>query len=248
MCSNYLSGNSQGSPLLKICPNVTCTETALPLTTLPYDALVNLTSPGIVATFTLMRRSIPQWRIGKLYDVPVAPCFDKEFLTIFNNCPAKHYTGAVYYDFPRISSIGQNVSYNSYNNKLDGAAYSMVGVYDTSTSLYYPGLVKPNCSASSYSRRSFYVVGGVNQWVNSVSDFFVINSRQDSHRMETNNVTTPATPHLFGAERVLAVNGNTTSQTARNFVDFLFNINSIPVRGKLSHFNQASNNIIPYKV
>lgn len=124
----------------------------------------------------------------------------------------------------------------------------MTASYDSNTSLWYPGLLQPNSTTTSFSRRSYYIVASVPQWINSVGEAFAVNSRQDSQRVDLVSTTTPINPHLYGAERVLGVNGSTALQTSRNFLDFLFNVDSIPLRGKLSHFNETSNNIIRYKV
>lgn len=244
MSMNYLSGNSQGSPLLKIVPNAQDLDTT---TTGLTTALADLNSVANSEVFTLIRRSIPSWRIGKLYDVPVVPVYDKNFLTIFANLPFNQYTGTAYIHFPNFANT-DNIPYNSYENKLDGAAYAMSGTRVSNLGEWFPGLVSPGSSTTKDSRRSYYTNGTTSSWMNSVSSPFLLAARQETFYVSTVAGPTGESGHLFGTERVLGVTGLSMMQTARNFMDFLYNINAIPTNGKLSHFNRsAENNIVRYR-
>jgi len=238
MSMNYLSGNSQGSPLLKIGFNPEAVD-VFPATTRIATALTALNSQANITVFSLLRRSVPQWRIGTLYDVPAIPVYDKNFLTIFANLPSQAYN-AGNINSRVVADSNVVVSYNSFNNRLDGVAYAMGGVYDTSLGQFVPGLAVPGTGATAFSLRSWYNNGSGGAWVSVVGNAYLVATRQESYSRAT-VASSEVTPHLFGAEKAQNVTGNSMSQTARNVLDFLFNVDSIPVRGKLANFNHFGN-------
>lgn len=240
MNMNFLSGDTQGSALLKTCMNVTHLNTFTtpsPIAT----ALSNLNSADSIRTFTLLRRTIPQWRVGKLFDVPTVPVYDKNFLTIFSNLPMIYHNGTAFAFAANANDFTSSVSYNSFNNKLDGLAFAMCGV--AVLNKVYPGMVFPRGNGSvslpGSNRRSFAKIGAAAPaWTDVVNNAFLVNSRSESYALLT-TTGTPLTVHLPGAEKCQGVSVNALSQTANNCLDFLFNINTIPRRGQLSHFNAS---------
>lgn len=237
MSMNYLSGNSQGAPLLKIAPtyNFEASTTAI------ATALTAISTPTINNTLVLMRRAIPQWRIGRLYDVPVIPVYDTNFLSIFanlqsgqNNSAAQLLTsppGNVLYTDP--------IMYNSFNNRLDGAAYAMSSA-TIAAGNFIPGLCIPDWIATVSSRRSFYSVSGVLGWYAAGQYPFLSVSRPETYKMLAYTDTVNTKLHLPGAEMCQGVTANSLLQSGKNFVDFLFNANSVASVGKLSAFNRRA--------
>lgn len=238
MSMNFLSGNSQGSPLLKLVPYPRMLDNSL---NYPQDSLSLLGNYN--ETYALIRRAIPQWTVKKLYDVPTTPVFDKNFLTIFANLPSLIYNGTVENYVPAVAGAvvstitSTPIAYNSYSNKLDGLAYAMGGICGSQNGVWYPGLVTAQSFANG-SRLSWYTNGTTASWTTPSASTFVNYARQET--INTPTQTTTSSQHLFGAERCLGVTGDAMMQSARNALDFLFNIDSIPVRGKLSHFNENS--------
>lgn len=232
MSMNYLSGNTQGASLLKIAPFADFVTNTSAISV----ALSDLTTHN--ATYAVMRRAIPQWRIGKLYDVPTIPTFDQNFLTIFANLPMaiKNQAGTVL-GVTNTSAVDP-FAYVSYNNRLDGAAYAMTSVYITNSLDFVPGLIIPMSTAVHGSRKSFYRVGPSTDWYNSAAYQFLSISRPETFALVNFSDTVLRKAHLSGSEMCIGVTANAVGQTARNFVDFLFNVNSIPVVGKLNSFNK----------
>lgn len=239
MSMNYLSGNSQGSPLLKIAPTWDFSIN----TTIISSVLTTLNSATNSATFVLMRRAIPQWRIGKLFDVPVIPVYDTNFLTIFANLQAVTFNNAATaVGCPGTVLADDIIMYNSFNNRLDGAAYAMLSA--NVGSIATPGLCVANNTGVQSSRRSFYVVAGTTNWYPSGIYQFLSNSRPETFKLVNPTDTLPVKFHLSGAEMCQGVSVTTVLQSARNFVDFLFDINKIPTNGTLNSFNKRGNNRI----
>lgn len=242
---NFLSGDSQGAPLLKFGCDVTCLS-SVSSPTLPALALTGLMTNNNIAVFTLLRRAIPQWRIGTLYDVPVVPVYDKNFLTIWANAPSILYSGVTAVSYPTVANSSTTISYNSYHNRLDGAAYAMTSCWDSVS--WIPGLIKPLASSSGGidSRRSYYSVSGVSGFYNAPDKDYLAISRPESFQSpgSSNLTSSPFTPHLPGADKCQGVSSSSLVQTAQNFLDFLIDVNKIPVNGGLNSFNRKGNNKI----
>lgn len=239
--SNYFSGMTQGSPLIKTCFHPDAFQS--PSTPFCAQALAGLNDSTITATNALLRRSVPQWRVGKLYDVTVNPNFDRNFLTVFANLPYGYYDTTLRFG-PYVATTSATISYNSYNNLLDGAAFACASVYDVN--VWEPGLVIPvtKASAGQDSRYSWSIINAqtVGQWNPVTGNIFLILSRNETYANVTAGVN-PQAVHLAGTDKAQLVSSNTLTQTASNVLDFLFNINSIPVRGQISGFN----NIVQFK-
>lgn len=236
MCGNFLAGNTQGAALLKIIPAPAALTTPFPDGIIA--ALNKLCLPANNTVYSLVRKTIPQWRTGTLYDAPVLPVYDPSFLTIFANLP--HFCNDVSNDFrvPTVASTSAPVSYNSYSNRLDGAAFAMAGVFVGTT--LYPGFVNPRLTAGTLqdNRLSWYTNGTIESWTKVTGNAFLALSRAESYSKPT--AQTSISVHLPGADKAQGVSANTLVQTAKNFMDFIFKVDSIPVRGKLSHFNDRA--------
>lgn len=244
MNMNFLSGDSQGSPLLKLGCDGACLV-APGATSIPLTALNSLATTTNNTTFALIRRAIPQWRIGTLYDVPTVPVFDKNFLTIFANTPYLYYNTTALQYVPTVASSTVSVNYCSFNNRLDGVAYAMSSAYDGTQ--WIPGISQPIGSSSQASRLSFYTNGTTESWMDTGSTLFVQNIRQESYPTPSPITLTAAqvsTPHLPGSDKCQGVSQSSLTQTAQNTLDFLFNVEAIPLSGKLSSFNRRGNNRI----
>lgn len=241
---NFLSGDTQGSPIVKFGFDWDCLI-KVDAITYAATALTALTSGNNNAVFALIRRAIPKWRIGTLYDIPITPVYDKNFLTIFANSPQQYgdsNTTPVYRLTPTVSLATDSIAYNTYNNRLDGAAYASMGVYMAST---WYGLLKPMTNGlNQRSRTSYYTNGSVIGWYGSDLYSFLTASREETYQVQYPNTTQPLPVHLFGTDRLQGVSLNAIQQTQQNFLDFLFDVNSIPVIGKLSSFNNNGANKI----
>jgi hypothetical protein len=240
MNGNFLSGNTQGSPILKTMLSPTQLVTPVGIT-LPSAALSGLVNDANNTVFTLLRRAIPQWKIGTLYDCHPIPTFDKQFLSIFANLSNTQRVSGSTVATNTVADLITNVPYNTFSNNLDGLAYAMTSILNTNT--YIPGLASPFTAnvANIDGRYSYYVVGGVRGFYPVITYPFLALSRQET---TTYIGTTAYQPHLFGTDKCQSVSGSSLLQSAQNVLDFLFNVNSIPLRGMLTHFNNKGMNKI----
>lgn len=249
--ANYFSGDSQGSPLIKTCPSLTLvTGTDVEKQVVLQTVIDNLSTVIATNVFTLLRRSIPQWRVGRLYDVTPIPNYDKNFKTIFSNLPSSYYNAAAYTQSPVVADSSVSISYNSFTNNLDGVAYACASVFSTASTCHLPGLVTADPAATGMSttkfstRMSWQQTGAVASWAESDANSFLTVSRQDSYQYPT--FAAPSTPHLYGTDKCQIVNATSLQQTAENTLDFLFNIKSITTGnvGKLNSFNRKGDGTI----
>lgn len=238
MNGTFLSSNSQGSPLLKVYYQPTMLTGGVITPTWPAFALNALVSDNNNAVFALLRKAIPQWRIKNLYDLPVNPVFDRNFLTIFANIASAAFPVATLQRANVVANIDTAMPYNSYSNNLDGLAYSMTSAYVTTLSDYVPGIVTPFTANATYrdTKYSYYSVSGVRGFYPVVTYPFLAASRQETTQ---NSAGTILTPHLFGTDKCQNVTPSSLIQSGQNTLDFLFDIDSIPLNGSLSNFNKV---------
>lgn len=241
---NFLSGDSQGSAIIKFGYDFDCLYN-VGSTTNAANVLTNLVAGNNNAVFALIRRAIPKWRIGTLYDVPVTPVFDKNFVTIFANSPQQYgdsNTTPVYRRTPSVTTNTDNIAYNSYNNRLDGAAFASIGV---SSGANWYGLMYPVTNGlNQRSRTSYYNNGTTTGWFGSDIYSFLTASREETYQIQYPNTVNPLPVHLFGSDKLQGVSWSSIQQTQQNFLDFLFNVDSIPTVGKMSSFNNNGANKI----
>lgn len=236
MSGNFLSSNTQCAPIIKVFPVNSCIDGTYTGTSTAATSLAALTTTSNNTVFTLMRRAIPQWRIGTLYDCPTTPTYDPNFKTIFANKLNNYYTAGASTLTHTVADLYTSYPYNSYINKLDGMAFAMTSLYVSSVSNTIPNLFSTTTVNATYTdnRVSYYVTGGVPGFVNSSSDSFVALSRQET---ATNLSGVIYTPHLFGSAKCQNVTASALLQSAQNTIDFLFDVNSIPIKGAMKDFS-----------
>lgn len=227
LSANYFSGDTQGSPLIKLCPG-------LPSATMIDGGLINacfdlLDTDDNNMIFSLLRRAVPQWVPGNLKDVPTTPIFDKNFLTIFANLPFARYDGTTNYKHPTVTADTDRIPYNSYSNTLDGVAFSLGGAWNSNLLDWVPSLIRPvyteGSTIAGNTRKSYYAVGGVKQFYSAITYPFIFRSRQETVNFTEAGSTTSM--HLFGTDMCEDVNTNTMTETSLKALEYLMSINSI---------------------
>jgi hypothetical protein len=237
MNGNYLSGDDQGAPLLKIAPSFASLMAPLTSPTGPAAALALLTAPATNTVFSIMRRAIPQWRVGMLYDVTPIPVFDKNFLTIFANLPSGHRNVTNFLS-NKIVLTTDTIGYNAYHNKLDGVAFAMCSVTDNSK--WMPGLVQlsdPLSASIPDTRYSYYKIGANSAFYAASRNAYLTACRPETSTFDAASVQTQV--HLPAAAKCQNVCANSLTQTAQNVLDFLFDTSKIPSKGKLNSFSNS---------
>lgn len=241
MSANWYNGDNQGSPLIKTCFDPLAII-APPVNSFAAQALTTLVSDSNNAVFALMRRAVPKWRIGKLYDVSPIPNYDKSFRTIWSNLPSIYSAGGTTKYIYSNTDLSTAQSYNSWNNILDGLAYSMTTSNITSVGCNIPGIVDTgfvlNGTTTNDSRLSWYTDGTTKSWYSATFNDYLSRTRAETYQVTgltgTNIVYTP---HLPGTAKCQNVNGTSLIQTGENVLDYLFDVNSIPVNGSISSYN-----------
>jgi hypothetical protein len=245
MSSTFYSGDNQGSSLIKtypIVPNATLVDNNALI-----NAITTLALPANNQVYTLLRRSVPNWSPGTLYDVNPNPVFDKNFLSIFANLPFTGPNSTLVVQVPTVTTDTATINYNSFTNELDGVAYALTSVWKTAASEWLPGLIRPTnvvttgLNVNIHTRKSFYIVAGVKQFVGSDSVPFLVRSRQESYsyKDEQNGYLTA---HLFGADKCKGVSYDTIKETSLSAIDYLMSLDTVKSAAKRSGFNDRASN------
>lgn len=220
MNGNFLASNSPGSPIIKIGIHYS-TILGTPASTYPAAAIARVVQGQNNYIWTVMRKAKKAWRVGKLTDVPPTPVYDPNFVTIFSNLPNGAKPAAVVVNGNTVANTTTAIPYNTFSNHLDGLAFAMGGMYNSTDTLWYPGLVgvSSGVSTSLDSRYSYYEVGGTKNFYPVISYPYLASCRQET---VANFGSTTYLPHLFGADKCQNVTGNSLLQSAQSTLDFLF--------------------------
>lgn len=232
LSGTFLSGDNQGSPLIKFCPHAMSGGSILDGTKIT-DAYNAISTSDNIQVYGILRRCIANWIPGIIYDVDPVATFDPNYLTIWANAPHAVYVSTFAYH-PQAATEDTTVAYNSFCNNLDGAAFGLMSIYNTTLSKYLPGLLQlptlPATVAGGNTRRSFYQVAGSSSfWI--PKDYpFLTASRPDTYQYLT--ATTTLSCHMFGTTRCLQVNSNAIRETDFTLLEFILDLNSIAVDRK----------------
>lgn len=222
MSSNFKSGNNAGSPLIRTFFHPQAITGTRPTTSYCSLALTNLSRNNNLKVWTLMRKAFPKWRIGKLDDIPVVPLYDKQFLTIFANiCNSQRSNGSTAVNSNTVTSFETAVPYNSFTNHLDGLAFAMGHVYNSSATTLVPGICFPTGASATYpdNRYSFYNVASTQGFYPVHAYPFLGLSRQET---ATQLLTVTHYPHLYATDKCQNVTGSALCNTAQEVIDFMF--------------------------
>lgn len=242
LSGNYQSGDNQGSSIIKLVPTI-LRDTNILLTNDINTCLTNLSLTANNDVYTLLRRAVPQWNPKILYDIPTAPLFDLNFLTIFANAPFSIYDTATD-NFPKVASNSDVIAYNSFTNELDGVAFALTSAYNTTTNSWLPGLLTPVTAPDplfANTRKSFYEVGGVKAFYQVRQYPFLVKSRSETYFSPT--TTTVSSCHLFGTDRCLSVNGDTIRETSFKVLDYLMSADLISNPNQSGFNSRVNGNI-----
>lgn len=240
LSTNYYSSTNQGSPMIKLCPH-SANSFMVSLTEIS-TALTNMTTPTVTSVLTTMRKAVPHWKIDELRDVPIDPVYDANFQSIFANLPFSYDNGTTAVNVPTVANSDTTIAYNSYTNTLDGMAFALTTVYDSSTSGFNPGLITlppPGGVSTRSTRKSYYEVAGVKSFVNPKSHPFLLRARQETYTLDDAG-TSVVSLHLFGADRCLNVNVNSITETAQISLDYLMSWNTVAANPVIIDYGQQN--------
>lgn len=245
LMGNFFSSSSQGSPMIKFNPglaNNTMTNVA------DIDtAIANLALDANNKVFTLMRRAVPDWKLGTLFDVDYIPVYDPNFVTIFANASYSYFNGTNV-KVPTVATADTPIAYNTFTNTLDGIAFALTSPYVTADTNYSPGLFCPpagsNGGTFGLTRRSYYIVAGVKSMYAPELQNYLKRCRLETYNTKEDNITVVAN-HLFGADKCSGVTANTINESCMDAIDYLMSWDTI-IRVKQPSFygttpNRGSN-------
>jgi hypothetical protein len=233
--SNFFSGETPNSPIIKVVPFARNSQTKLTSNAnLDYviGVLSNATSIDVWNTLARVAKDWIPGTVDKLYDPPVSPVYNRDFITIFNNLPsANGITGKTY--SPNVTTNTQTFTYLSWTNNLDGIATAFTDAYNTTNSKFCNGTVNVYAS-SNHSRFSYYIVSGVLGWYPSRSYPFLELGRMETY---TSNGTIESVSHRFGSDMIINVSPLMQSTTVVNAIDWLLSSTSIKATNVQKDFN-----------
>lgn len=239
LSANFYSGDTQGSPIIKVFPH-TAVGSALVDGSTITTALTNISTSTNNEVFSLMRRAVPNWRPSSLDDVPLTPVFDQQFCTIFANLPHIN-TFSTPNQTPVVTTDTETINYNSYTNVLDGLAFSLLSVYNSTTTNWQPGLLSPVPVGSVVStRQSYYETSpGVKGFTASLNYDFTVFARQESYTITSTGLLIK--PHLLGADKCKGVSSATIRETTLKCIDYIMSLDMIRSDVRQSGFNPKAN-------
>lgn len=260
---NYTNGNLPGSCILKFqTVNATVDTTTKKMTLSPGWSTI-MSSLNSQRSFSNIIARATNWIMPELPSYPSLPVYDANWHTVFVNSPLSCTSSAGYSAFaPLVSTPTASIVYNTYTNDLDGAALSLCSIYDSSVNNWSPCVMRPkllsDTSGSFFSNRWYY---SQTSSTSAVGWYDALNSTSGQYANAcgfTYNIATwsssgqtYATVGLNkpGSEPVFGVNTSSILQSALQFVEWLFSIDTIGyINDNRVYDSPNSNNIgIPNK-
>lgn len=241
MYSNYTSGYTQGSPILKFCPHfMDSTGVAAGQIT---SAITGLAAGNNNEVFSLISRAVPHWKITTLPSIPYETLYDQNFLTIWANAPFVVTNGTVATNYPQVTTDSTEIQYNSFTNTLDGMVYALNSVFNTTGSVYNPGLLVPVGDVTNGSRKSYYDVGGTKQLRDISTISFLNRARPETYYVSNTATYAVSACHLAGSDRCKGVSVNSITETAYKAVNYLVSLDTIAKPGMKSGFTGSSGSV-----
>lgn len=241
---NYMSGNTASASLLKLVPNNTPTCIRGADLTDAINGLRGTTNTMNNEIGALLRRAVGSWSPRVLYDIPLEPVYDPNFMTLFANLPYIDYNVSTARLVPTVLSTSDPIVYCSYTDSLDGAITAMLSA--AIGTAWSPGFLSPIATlltptaTNSPTRRSYYTTDGINKGF-FVSELFPIlqRSRPQTYVYREDR-TTIMTCHLSGTDLVKGVSINSVADTSKKLLDYLMSLDTIKAsnRGSLSGRNK----------
>lgn len=233
--SNFFSGETPNSPIIKIVPFARTSLTTLTSNTNLDTCITKLSNSTSIDVWNTLARVTKDWipkTVGAIYDPPVTPVYNRDYITLFNNLPSAN--GIVGKTFsPSVAAITTNFTYLSWTNNLDGIVLAFTDAYNTATTKFINGTVNV-FSSSGHSRFSYYVVSGVLGWYASRTYPFLGLGRTETY---TSDGTTEFASHRFGSDMVINVSPLMQSTTVVNAIDWLLSSTSIKAQNVQKDYN-----------
>lgn len=166
-----------------------------------------------------------------IQDVAVNPAYDPQFKTIFANAPAKYYDGTTTgKPMQVVANASTAMPYNTFTEKLDGAAFALTSCYSTADSNWQPGLMTPVDTSAFFgvTRLSYYQISGTSKFYSVNEQSFLVRSRQETYTV-TDTGNSILTPHLFGSDKCQNVTGDAIRQSAMRTIDWLMSLDMLRI-------------------
>lgn len=228
----FVGSELPGSSIIKVCPFSLNTDGTMNFTAMA-TALNNLNSDNTRAIANVLAKAVPSWIIGidNFLSPSEEPIYCDNFKTIFSNIPLQIYSGSTLYRQPVVSSQSEEVKYVSWTNNLDGVAYSLFSIYDTTSgnNEWSPSLFQPIAyvkSDGTYTNRiSWYNVGGI--WFDAYDGVSMAIQRNETYGANkyVTGITWVNTP--LGSQRCESVSINSITESCYNALTWLLSMDSI---------------------
>jgi len=225
-------------PIIKLCP-VGVTAMGVPDTSVLSSSITALSTSGgnLQNTFALLARACPGWYSGEIGHTSGVPIYDPDFMTVWSNAPYQVVCSSPVFNQigPPASTNDTSIAYNSFDDRLDGGAYALTTIYNTTTADWGPSLLKIVTSVNGGYTTNRFTFNGTSL-IPTSADMTGTFQRPDTYKVLP-SWTTPlpaygplATIHSHNTERIYAVTINTVTQAAYEMVEYFFTYEAITLK------------------
>jgi len=235
----FLGSSLPGAAIIKFMPfgfvtNTTDTRLQQLVTGQVDASIALLTTSTFRLTESLIARICKDWLALKLLAPSDVPVHDTEFVTIFANAPYVYSSTTSNYKTPTVVNSYDNITYNSFDDKMDGAVYGLTNIYSSLNSRWMPGLIDVETCSSTYTVSASAVTSNRFSYAydknTGLTGFYQadIIAYNNFSRPETYTGPGQGSPYQrFGTEAVLNVNIDSIRETAYKLLEWLISLDSI---------------------
>lgn len=231
---SYATSDIPGLSIIKICPLTWSATTNGPDSSNISAAVTSFNDTTFKQIAGLMARGIPSWLNTTIPDVCDTPICDDNFTTIWANLPHTATASGVSYNYPQVTSTSGLVYYNSFTNNLDGAAYSLMTMWNTASTgneYWTPALITPistlGYSSSSYSSNRLSYYGTSQPFMHAWEHIQITAARPETYRGNRY-----VTSYMFSslptdAQTCEQVTANSVTETLYKTIEWLLSFDTI---------------------
>lgn len=231
----YRASTLPSSPVISFSGIPISEETNMPDWGIINECITELNSitPNYRYVFQVIGRAIPAWYQTRLKTGIDLPKHDPNFVTMWTNSPYEFSFDDDVRKGPLAPDNDAGVLYNTWENNLDGWAFSFMAAFNNGQGKWFPSLVEPiafNTSEGVTSKLSWYTFSGTSPWSIPCKQPFLLAARCETYNVNAVGTIYDYAANFIATQKCRIVSVRTIAQSSKSLIDWMFNFANVNIR------------------